>query len=138
MVQKRIATIVDELEAVLASPIYNVSFGNFFQLKCECCGTDIKRRADSIPASGVICPNRNCRAVYDVKKVESGFSHVIKTVEWNCKCGHTTYVPHNRIGLNSLFDCQGCGTNFQIILTARAVNGPSEASPPEVFLSQDG
>ena len=73
VVQKRIATIVDELEAVLASPIYNVSFGNFFQLKCECCGTDIKRRADSIPASGVICPNRNCRAVYDVKKGLSEF-----------------------------------------------------------------
>jgi len=138
VIEKRVAAIIKELAAVLASPIYNVNFGNFFQLKCECCGTDIKRRADSIPKSGVMCPNRACRAVYIVKKIDSGFSYVIKTVQWDCPCGHTTYFPHNRIGLNSLFDCQGCGKTFQILLTARALTNPSEAAPPEAFLTKEG
>jgi hypothetical protein len=135
VVEKRVGAIIEELDAVLASPIYNVNFGNFFQLKCECCGTDIKRRADSIPKSGVMCPNRACRAIYDVKKIESGFSYVIKTVHWYCTCGHGIYFPHNRPGLlNSVFDCQGCGKTFQIILTARALTDPGEAVPPEALL----
>jgi hypothetical protein len=138
VIENRIAAIIEELDAVLASPIYNVNFGNFFQIKCECCGTNIKRRADSIPKSGVVCPNRACRAVYDVEKIETGFSYVIKTVQWDCTCGHATYFPHNRLGLNSVFDCRGCGKTFQIILTARALTDLRDAAPPEAFLSKEG
>lgn len=116
VIQQRIKMIVEELDAVLASPVYQVSFGNFFQLDCEQCGTKIKRRAESIPDSGLICPNKECRAAYDVKVTEPGFTYVLKTIPWTCKCGCTMYFPHNKLKPTAEFDCQACGTKYQIVL----------------------
>ena len=122
VIQKRIAAIIEELEAVLASPIHQVNFGNFFQLDCEECGTKIKRRAESIPPSGLVCPNRVCGAVYDVTKTDAGFLYRLKTTSWTCKCGAVMHFPHNRIKENATFNCPDCNAKHQIILAILPLN----------------
>jgi hypothetical protein len=126
VIQQRITAIVEELDAVLASPIYQVNFGNFFQLDCEQCGGKIKRRAASIPRSGLVCPNKACGAVYDVTETASGFSYVLKTIPWTCKCGNVMHFPHNQLKMNAAFDCQTCGTKHQI---ARTIIALADAGP---------
>lgn len=115
VIQERITAIVKELELVLASPIYGVNFGNFFKLDCVECGTKIRRRAESIPQSGLVCSNRACGAVYEVTKTESGFSYVLKTMPFTCKCGHTMYFPSSQLRMNATFNCQACCTEHRIV-----------------------
>lgn len=58
--------IAAAVERTLATPIFNVNLGNFNHIDCVC-GRNFKRREGSFTAKQeVICPNVDCRRIWDV------------------------------------------------------------------------
>ena|SRR5258708_1967341 len=58
------------IEHMLATSIFNANFGNFYDIGCIC-GRQIKRREGSFTkVSGIVCPNTECRAIWDVVSEE--------------------------------------------------------------------
>jgi hypothetical protein len=62
--------VANVIEHTLATPIYNGNFGVFYDIGCIC-GRQIKRREGSFTkAGGIVCPNTECRAIWDVASEE--------------------------------------------------------------------
>lgn len=123
VMRTRVSEIIAELAAVLASPIQNVNFGNFFETICSC-GTAIKRRAGSIPKFGLTCPNKSCEASYEVNEIEGGFTYVIKTMPITCQCSHAMWLPLHQLKVGGEFRCMQCKTLHQIVLGIQALSEP--------------
>lgn len=75
----RCKVIVTDLEAVLASPIYNVTLGGFATLQCGRCQKPIRRRIP-IEAQQVEVKCFECGAPYEITKAEAP-----GMVEWHAK-----------------------------------------------------
>jgi hypothetical protein len=125
----------DEIAAViehtLATSIYNVNFGNFYKVDCLC-GRSFKRRAGSFaPESGIVCPDVNCRTIWDVVS-ESGPKVGLKPrqTEYVCQgCNETLHILSQRIKPGKVIVCD-CGAKAEIILTVAAMEEKDPATAP--------
>ena len=93
-VRERLKPVIAELDDVLSSPIFGANFGNFFCFKCELCNTEFRRRSETIPSTGVTCPNRRCKAQYEITSSDSKtHTYRLKQGAFKCRCGLDTYLP---------------------------------------------
>ena len=105
------------IEHTLATPIFNVNFGNFYEIPCVC-GRPFKRRAGSFTAEeGIVCPNMECRAIWDVEGEEResvGFRQ--RRQGYVChQCNETGYVDSQRFKPGTVIRCE-CGARVEVAL----------------------
>jgi hypothetical protein len=116
------------IEHTLDTPIFNVNFGNFYEIDCVC-GRTIKRREGSFTAAaGIVCPNIECRAIWDVVS-EAGTSVSFKRrrQEYTCPgCSQKNYVDSQRLKPGLIIKCE-CGGRAEVALIILALE---DAEPP--------
>lgn len=105
------------IEHTLATPIYNVNFGQFYEIDCVC-GRQFKRREGSFKAAeGIVCPNTECRAIWDVVS-EEGTSVAFQRRRQAYVCHHckeTSYVDSQRLKPGLVIRCE-CGARAEVAL----------------------
>lgn len=69
--RQRCELIVEEIEATLVSPIWNINFGNFAEIACGRCSALIRKRLPG-DGSSVIAKCFQCGASYDVVEEDAG------------------------------------------------------------------
>jgi hypothetical protein len=115
----RCEKIVEGLEKVLASPIFNVKFGNVSEIECVRCKEKVRKR---IPygTSQVEVECFGCNAPYRMHRKGS------ESVQWeplreevSCPvsgCGARVYVWRDQIKPGSWWTCDRCGDQIEIVL----------------------
>jgi hypothetical protein len=106
------------IEHTLATPIFNVNFGNFYHISCVC-GRNFKRRAGSFtPEAGIVCPDVNCRTIWDLAS-EDGDEVRFKRrqTEYVCPgCNEKRYLMSQQVKAGAIIVCD-CGARTEIALT---------------------
>lgn len=109
--RKRCTDIVDYLEKVLSSPVWNVNFAHFSSLKCENCGTNIRKRLPR-GKEKLMAECFNCSATYTVTDVGKGKVHwqldLIDVPCGNGECGHITHILRKERKEGSAWTCASC------------------------------
>jgi hypothetical protein len=122
--------VASVIEHTLATPIYNANFGNFYEIGCAC-RRQIKRRAGSFKiADGIVCPNVECRAIWDVVS-EEGRSATFRQRQqaYAChQCKETNYVDSQRLKPGLLIRCD-CGARAEVALAIMAVEDDKSETP---------
>lgn len=114
---KKANEVVSELDQILSSPIFNVSFGNFYEFDCVYCKTKIKCRDKSInKEKGIICTNSNCKAVHDIiSEQDNNFTVKVRQTEYKCpSCNTLNYVGSHLIDYGAVLECSSCGVKAEI------------------------
>lgn len=104
------------IEDVLASPVFRVNFGQFYEFRCEC-GTPIKRREASFRhEQGIVCPNSHCKATYDVARQDGDrIEFRVRRAIYTCAaCEAQNYVGTHRVTHGAVLVCAGCGDKARI------------------------
>lgn len=122
------------IEHTLDTPIYNVNFGNFYHVECVC-GRSFKRREGSFTVDqGIVCPNVDCRTIWDVVSEEGAGVHLKpRQTEYVCPgCNETRYVFSQKLKAGTIITCD-CGARAEVALSlfpfeneATTVSGGSE------------
>jgi hypothetical protein len=111
--------IIDYLTEILASPVWNVTFGVFATIECMKCGKPLRRRC---PRDAEIIGKQcfECGATYKVQNTgnnEASFEP--DKVELRCantECGTTTFIWRNEIRPGVSWTCEVCGGHNAIRL----------------------
>lgn len=117
--------LVVKLDAVLASPVFNINFGTFTTFNCmnEDCAKTVRKRLPrgqtEVPA---VC--FECGAEH-VVQVESTGTHTVRPVVQdvscaNPECGHGLKLFRYEIRAGAYWECPECGTQCRIGLTVFA------------------
>jgi hypothetical protein len=115
----RCKKIVCDVEAALASTVYNITFGMFATYACDVCGKPIRKR---LPTSGVPveaqCFEPGCVGIYRVTPLEG------KKAEWHplqhdidCPtedCDYSQTVWARQIVLGAAWKCPKCEVRWAI------------------------
>ncbi len=111
--------IVRDVEAALASTVYNMTFGKFATYVCHGCGKSIRKR---IPAAGeptvAQCFGQDCHAVYRVtpvggNKVEwQPLQHDIGCPTEGCDFSQTVWA--RQVVLGAAWQCPKCNERWAI------------------------
>ena len=115
---KKANEIAAECDIILNSSVFNVNFGNFFEFECFNCKTPIKRRLGSFTQQqGVVCPNSNCRATYDVKPGEGvKIIYNQRTSNYTCQtCGAKNTIGAHHVVAGAMLECEKCRAKATII-----------------------
>lgn len=108
----RCETIAAFIKDVLASPVFNSTFGNFATLDCMKCGKPIKKRYPEGKAE-IIAKCFNCNAGYRVRAIDSGQCEwkpdVVELTCANKECGAKINPFRNEMELGVGWDCEDCG-----------------------------
>lgn len=106
------------IEHTLDTAIYNVNFGNFYHIDCVC-GRSFKRRDGSFAVEqGVVCPNVDCRTVWDVVS-ENGTDVHFKSrqTEYVCPgCNEASFVLAQKLKAGTIITCD-CGARAEVALS---------------------
>ncbi|NOV28762.1 hypothetical protein [Methylomonas sp. ZR1] len=116
-VLKKATTVVNEIEKILSSPVFNVNFGSFYKFQCSYCKKDIKCRKESINKDlGIVCQDVKCKAVHDIVSEDEGtFTVKAREIEYLCNsCDTINYVGYHLIKLGNVFSCFKCGGKSQV------------------------
>ena len=104
-----------KLEAVLASPIFNVNFGSFTTFKClnDACGKEVRKRLPSGQAE-VPAPCFECGAEHLVMVDPDGQVSVRPVIQdVHCakkECGHVLKLFPHELKEGASWECPECGT----------------------------
>lgn len=107
----RCEEIASFIEEVLASPIFNVTLGNFSSIKCAECGSVIRKRMIS-GQRPVLAQCSNCQASYLITEEGDGKvkwtprQHEIKC--GNSKCQRKILVWHHELEVGKYWKCLEC------------------------------
>jgi hypothetical protein len=131
-VRQRCETIAGYLTEILASPVWNSTFGNFASFDCGECGAHVRRRLRFDGADTVA--ECECGAKYDVKDVGDGTvqSHLQQT-EVHCpnkECGEVAWVPRHLVKPGLWWKCVGCGSDVHIHLGVSLKDPDPEVEMP--------
>jgi hypothetical protein len=122
-IRTRCNEIIEILEQVLASPIFNVNFKIATSILCKQCNAKIVRRSPSQEAGFVIAECMECSASYKLipvgdKQVEwQDLIHEIECV--NPSCNYRNKIWDRDIKLNSRWTCAECSTDQMIVYEVR-------------------
>lgn len=118
----RCEEIATSVRAVLSSPVFNITFGNFASVDCIACGKRIRKRMPH-GESEVSAECFECGASYSVVAKGSG------EVEWqprqheyectNASCKKKIYVWHHEVEAGRHWVCDGCGGQNIFVLGIR-------------------
>ncbi|WP_396428984.1 hypothetical protein [Limnohabitans sp.] len=118
----RCGELIEKLEAVLKSSVFNVNFGNFMAFNCmnSDCGKPIRRRLPH-RKSEIQAECFECGAEHVIKVDDTG-QHVVNPLvqEVSCAdetCDHSIKLFKHEIRQGVYWTCAGCGTVCQLILT---------------------
>lgn len=133
-IRRKADEIIQTLERVLASPIYNVRLGSFYTFSCEC-GFNIKRSAEVLhDPKGIICAI--CGAIYDcVNEQDGSASFQMRTAHYDCyECKTRNEVRQDKLQPGLVLVCEACGAksrvqqSFQLV---RLGDGGGDRATPE-------
>lgn len=117
--KSRCEKIIALLDDVLTSPIFNINFAVFSEIRCNApdCRKPIKTRALAAGDSKVVeCPS--CSAIYEVSFESQGVCRWRPLAEQihcpNVKCDREYSVNRGSLKPGSVLDCDGCGQRFKI------------------------
>lgn len=117
--------VIKEIEQILASPVYHVSFGQIYEFDCSC-GRKIKRRIESINNErGIVCPNSECKAIHDIVSTSEDGNITIERRTTKCPCPSckvTNYVGSHLVCQDTIMTCGHCGAKSQFVYALRPVN----------------
>jgi hypothetical protein len=130
-VRKRCGLIAEYLGKVLASTLWNSTFGHFATFDCEECGVRVRRR---LPLDGSpTVAQCECGARYDVFDKEGGkFMARLQGEEVACPtptCEAVTFIPQHFIRAGVGWKCSRCGTHIKIKLGLHIEESESAAAP---------
>lgn len=114
---KKAKQVIDEIDQILNSPIFNVIFGYFYNFTCLSCETKIKCRIENISEEhSITCPKSTCKAVYDiVSEQDKNFTVSIRKTKYICpSCETSNYVGTHLIAYGKGFLCINCNLKVQI------------------------
>lgn len=118
--RKKINDIFNTLKGIASSPFFNVNFGEFYTLKCEC-GRNIKRRSGSFKhEDGVKCPS--CGTIWDIfsedkGSIEAKVIFIPRKIDYDCfSCGQNNSIRANKFKEGEELTCR-CGAKTVIRLT---------------------
>ena len=116
----RCIAIESEVEAVLASPIYNVTFAGFAALPCGRCQKPIRRRIP-MEAEKVEVDCFECGAPYEITRAEGK-----GLVEWHAKitnyqcirktCNSIFPIWRDQVQSGAIFECPQCQARYRLQL----------------------
>ena len=122
----RCEELVLKLDAVLASPIFNLNFGAFTTFKCmnDDCGKDVRKRLPR-GKSEVAAVCFGCGAEYVITVDPKGSDMVRPVVQdvpcANAECGKKITLFRNELKEGARWKCPECDTHCLIGLTVFAV-----------------
>jgi hypothetical protein len=107
--------IIAELDAILSAPIFQVNFGEFVEITCEC-GFVVKRK-EAVVTEGKEFSCGECGLVYDYKQDAKTQSWKFwkATARWGCKaCEQENHVEVHRLDGLPMLTCSHCGTKSKV------------------------
>lgn len=114
---RKAGEVADELETVLASPIWRVNFGVFVELDCPC-GARIKYRATDVTGRTVVCRRTSCGAIYDVvDQDDEKVVFVMRRTPYVCaRCQTRNSIPAHQVKPGAVVACDSCSARFKMVL----------------------
>ncbi|MEM7408894.1 MAG: hypothetical protein AAF430_01500 [Myxococcota bacterium] len=123
--RSRCAEVAAKLEDVLASGVFNLTFGNFATIQCGRCAKPIRKRIPDAQEREARC--FACGAVYTVRENSD------RGVTWRpaqekavCpgpECDVAVWIWKDEIEVGTRWTCEGCGKKIQIALGLVSVPG---------------
>jgi hypothetical protein len=116
-IQNKASEVVLQIDHILSSPVYNVSFGNFYNFDCNYCKTKIKCRVENINKEhGIICPNSKCKAVHDIdSERDNNFTVKARETKYKCpSCNASNSIGSHLIDYGNVLLCISCKEKAQI------------------------
>lgn len=110
--------VASVIEHTLATPIYNVNFGNFYHIDCVC-GRSFRRREGSFTVDqGIVCPNVDCRTIWDVVSEDGTDVHFKpRQTEFVCPgCNETRFVLTQKLKSGTIITCD-CSARAEVALS---------------------
>lgn len=118
-IRNRCNEVVEILDQVLASPIWNVGSIKSHKFICKNCSKEIIRRMPPIGVS-VIAKCINCSATYNLTSVDdkqAKWEPRIEEIECaNTSCNNLNKIWEKDTVLGSTWNCECCGINNEIVL----------------------
>lgn len=112
--RKKAEEVLSELDAVLASRIWNVDFSESYTFKCEC-GFTVKRRLEVIE-SGELIACASCGLRYDAELFEGGAKFRLREVPYTCSgCGDGRAINERDLERLPVVNCGACGFRSQVV-----------------------
>lgn len=113
----RCEQIIANLEAVLASPVFNITLGSFSQIACMECGKPVRKRFP-VGRESIETQCFECRASYQLTLTDAGQvqwtpmqQEVVCPVE---ACGHTFAIWDREIEQGAHWTCPKCQSRYVI------------------------
>jgi hypothetical protein len=127
--RERCEEVAAYIEKVLASPVWNATFGNFASMQCENCGATIRKRIphgqEKLTAKCFECP-----ATYTVTDAGKGKVYwkldMVDVPCGNKECGHVIHILPAELKPGSTWTCAACSGTNVIALSVKhelATNG---------------
>jgi hypothetical protein len=113
-IRKKIYELIPELDQIFSSTVFNVNFGEFHTLTCEC-GFEIARRKEVVrDPKGVICAS--CGAIYDYAEGDDGSGRFqMRKINYDCFiCRTKIYVKRHQIRSGRIINCAACGAKSKV------------------------
>lgn len=112
---KRCNDVAEELELVLASPVFAVNLRNLVNFECTRCKKPVVRTVPS-GVDNVIAKCRHCGASYDVKDGETMAKTRGEKVPC-LKCKHEQFLLEDELRPGVAWQCPKCGAQLSLRLT---------------------
>lgn len=118
-IKNKCLTIIEELEAAINSPIYNVNIKSHVKLKCLVCNNIIIKRVKLNGEDTIV--DCSCKASYFLKyeKNNDGFIATRRGYKVKCiktSCSGKNFVPYESFKQGYSFTCQNCQEVYEISL----------------------
>lgn len=126
----RCTEIADNIDQVLASPVHNVTIGNFASMDCAECGKPIRKRMPTT-AEAVEAECFSCKASYTIKDTGGDQvhweSHIHELACGNKDCGHKIQIWRREFAAGITWTCPDCAGQNTITYGLRHESPNSDA-----------
>jgi transcription elongation factor Elf1 len=132
--RRRVREVLDHLDKVLASRIFNIIPPSpFTWITCGRCGDKVRRSTrNDVKRTAATC--LGCGAHYNVIRQKDGtyrwWSHDVRIPCQARDCDGEIIAPADLVKRGSLFDCPKCGATNRVVLSARLAR-PTEVAGDE-------
>jgi hypothetical protein len=122
--RQRCADISDYIDKVLASPVWNSTFGNFASFECHLCKAQIRKRMPhAVPEVTAEC--LECAASYKLKELGGGTIEAVPELTTvhcsNISCRHGVELFRREMTLGMAWTCTECGGKNVLTLGVRHI-----------------
>jgi hypothetical protein len=121
--RKRLKELVAIVEKVLASTLWNFTWGNHSSFECRRCQQTIRKRLKTdADEMDVVC--RECGAPYKLKREDDGILWYPQMAKVECsgaRCGSVHWLWDDEITINRSWRCEGCDRTHLVTLMSVAL-----------------